>query len=417
MRTLEVYCDELRAGQLVDADDGLAFAYDDAWLEQERPLLSQTLPLREPPSREATRAFFSGLLPEGRPRQELERRLGISKANDFSLLEALGGDCPGAISLYPPGTFVPGADATADVTWLSEHEVAELIATLPERPMLADQAGEIRLSLAGAQDKLPVVVEDGRIGLTAGRAPSTHILKTPIPRHEGTVVNEAFCLALGRELGIRTVHAEPTRADGSECLLVERYDRRREGGRVVRLHQEDFCQALGLRPERKYQADGGPSLEDCFGLVRAATSVPARHLSALLDAVALSFLVGNYDAHGKNLSLLYTGQAVELASFYDILATAVYPGLSRKLAMKIGGEYRPDYVEARHVDRMLAAAGLAPAASRRQLARLAAEAPDAARAVRARLAADEWDHPVLDRVLAMVDRRSTHLRRIASGSR
>ena len=186
---------------------------------------------------------------------------------------------------------------------------------------------------------------------------------------------------------------------------------------VARLHQEDFCQALGDPAERKYEADGGPSLADCFELVRAATSVPARHLPALLGAVGLNFLVGNHDAHGEELSRCCIAPAAELAPLYDVLATAAYRDLSRRMAMKIGGEYRPDYVEARHVDRMIEAVGLAAAASRNQLGELAAAAPGAARRVRGQLAEDGWDDPILETVIGIVDRRAAHLEQIARAPR
>ncbi len=218
--------------------------------------------------------------------------------------------------------------------------------------MHVDADGEYRLSLAGAQDKLPVVVDDsGRIGLTRGQTPSTHIIKTPIERLNHTVVNEAFRPMVGRQLGADVVDASAERVAGQEFLLVKRYDRRESDDGIVRLHQEEFCQALGVPTARKYQAEGGPSLADCFALVRRATAVPAREVIKLLDDVVLNFLLGNHDAHGKNFSLLYppeSGQAV-LAPAYDVLSTFAYRrthNLTRKMAISIGGEYHPEYVRA-----------------------------------------------------------------------
>jgi serine/threonine-protein kinase HipA len=415
MRTLDVYCLGRLAGELAQTPDGLRFSYDDHWIEAGMPPISQSLPAEGTLPSDAVRAFFSGLLPEGEPRRRLARRLGTSARNDFALLAAIGGDCPGAISLVPPGHGAPTVEQGGDVRWLAESELAELIATLPERPMLAAEDGEIRLSLAGAQDKLPVVAsDDGRIGITTGRTPSTHILKTRIPRFSGTVVNEAFCLALGRRLDIPTVSAEPRRVDGTDYLLVTRYDREVSERHVHRLHQEDFCQALGVAPELKYEADGGPPLAACFGLVERATSVFASSTQRLFDAVALNFLVGNHDAHAKNFSLLYRPEgSVELAPFYDILSTVVYAGLSRKMAMRIGGEYRPDYVRSRHLDGMLVAAQLGPAPARRRLRRLAEAAPSVARTLRDEFAADGWDDPILDTILVILDRRSAQLRDVA----
>ena len=417
---LDVRCFDELAGQLVDEPGGLTLAYDPGWLAAGMPPLSQSLPLDGSFAPAAVAAFFGGLLPEGTPRDLLARRLGVSPGNDFGLLAAVGGDTAGAISLLPSGQTPSLSRSVSDVEWLDDDALNTLLDELPTRPMHADEDGEFRLSLAGAQDKLPVVVgDDGRIGLTKGQTPSTHILKTPIERFDDTVVNEAFSLALGRALGIGAVTATPHRVDGREFLLVERYDRRREGDATRRLHQEDFCQALGIPTDRKYQSEGGPSLADCFALLRRATAVPAPEVLKLLDDVALSFLVGNHDAHGKNYSLLYlpeTASAV-LAPAYDVLSTVAYHkshNLTRKMAMDIGGEYRPDYVEPRHLDRLLSDAGLGAAAARRRLRAHAAAAPAVARDVRAQFVADGWDKPVLERIVAIVIRRAARLTALAS---
>jgi serine/threonine-protein kinase HipA len=414
-RTLEVWCFDELAGVLADAADGLTFAYAPDWFAAGRPPLSQSLPLDGAFAPAAAGAFFGGLLPEGAPRELLARELGVSSDNDFSLLAALAGDTAGAITLVVPGEGPPTSHAPGDdVTWLDDAKLAAEIERLPTRPMHVDADGEYRLSLAGAQDKLPVVVgADGRVGLTKGWTPSTHILKTPIANLENTVANEAMCLDLGRRLGIPVAVAVPRRAGDRECLLVTRYDREGdEHGGTRRLHQEDFCQALGIPAARKYQAEGGPTLPDCFALLRRASSVPAADAVHLLDQVTLSFLVGNHDAHAKNYSLLYRPELTELAPAYDILSTFPYRGalrLSRKLAMSIGSEYRPDYLRERHLAEMLAACGLGPAATRRRIDSLALAAPEHAQAARDVLAAGGWDAPVLGRIVELVTQRSRWL--------
>lgn len=415
MRSLEAWCFGTVAGTLEDHADGLTFTYASAWLAEGHPPLSQSLPLDGSAEVGAAAAFFGGLLPEGTPRAVLARQLGVSEQNDFSLLAALGGDTAGAISLLTPGTHPPTGHG--DVTWLSDAALAEEIDQLPSRPMHADEDGEYRLSLAGAQDKLPVVVgADGRVGLTRGGTPSTHILKTPIRALQDTVANEAMCLDLGRRLIVDMVVATPRRVEGREFLLVARYDRAvGEAGETVRLHQEDVCQALGIPSARKYQAEGGPTLPDCFALVRRAAAVPAREVMALLDQVVVSFLVGNHDAHGKNFSLLHLPDATRLAPGYDVLSTFAYRGalrLSRKLAMSIGTEYRPDYVRARHLTTMLEAAGLGQAAARRRIGALAGAAPEHAREAHDQLARAGWDAPVLGRIEELVAQRAGWLREI-----
>lgn len=419
-RTLDVWCFGDRAGTLTETATGLRFTYTEDWLNAGRPALSFSLPLSGAFPEVAAGAFFGGLLPEGTPRLTLARQLGISPENDFSLLEALAGDTAGAVVITPPGSAPP--TTSDDVMWLDEGRLAKELDDLPVRPFHADEDGEYRLSLAGAQDKLPVVVaDDGRIGLTRGGTPSTHIIKTLIPTLDATVANEAMCLDIGRRLGIATVQAEPRRAGGREFLLVTRYDRERADTAVRRLHQEDFCQALGIPTARKYQAEGGPDLAACFRLIRAAAAVPGSDAVALLDAVALSFLVGNHDAHGKNYSLLYRPGMTKpaLAPVYDVVSTFVYRGarrMSRKLAMSIGTEYRPDYVRTRHLEAMLVDAGLATAAAKRRLRRIAEDAPEAATAAHRDLAGGGWDAPVLGHIVQIVQQRSRWLVQTVDGN-
>jgi serine/threonine-protein kinase HipA len=182
----------------------------------------------------------------------------------------------------------------------------------------------------------------------------------------------------------------------------------------VRLHQEDFCQALGVPTARKYPAEGGPPLVDCFALVRRATAVPARVVIKLLDIVALNFLVGNHDAHAKNFSLLYLPESSEavLAPAHDMLSTFAYRkshNLTRKMAMSIGGEYRPEYVRARHFDRLFDEAGLGGAAARRRLRAMARDAPGAARNAREELIDAGWDASILARIVELIADRARWL--------
>lgn len=416
---LVVWCFDREAGALTQTANGMQFAYAAEWAVEGMPPLSQSLPLDGGFDPAAAAAFFGGLLPEGEPRRHLARLLGVSEGNDYSMLAMIAGDTAGAITLLPEGERP--APAGGDVEWLDDASLAELLTELPSRPMHVNADGEYRLSLAGAQDKLPVVVDDsGRIGLTRGQTPSTHIIKTPIERLDHTVVNEAFCPMVGRHLGADVVDASAQRVAGREFLLVKRYDRHEFVDGIVRLHQEDFCQALGVPTARKYQAEGGPSLPDCFALVRRATAVPAREVIKLLDDVALNFLVGNNDAHGKNFSLLYLPESEHavLAPAYDVLSTFAYRethNLTRKMAMSIGGEYRPEYVRARHLDRLFEEAGLGVAAARRRLREMVRDAPGAARNAHQQLVDTGWDAPILRRVVELIDERSRWLLELTAG--
>ncbi|MDH5728857.1 MAG: type II toxin-antitoxin system HipA family toxin, partial [Gammaproteobacteria bacterium] len=219
----------------------------------------------------------------------------------------------------------------------------QLIQAIPTRPLLAGEAG-IRLSLAGAQNKLPIRYRNGQVSLPYGRAASTHIIKPAITHYESSVMNEWFCMRLAKlmDLPVPDVLIIGTE---TPVYCVERYDRIIvTDEHVERLHQEDFCQALGVAADVKYEKEGGPSLRDCFGLIRSASIQPAKDLNTALKWVVFNYLIGNADAHAKNIALLLTQQGPRLAPFYDLMCTAIYEGLSDRLAMKIGNEDRPDWV-------------------------------------------------------------------------
>ena len=416
-KQLEVWLLGSHVGTLMQIDGRLSFAYTAQWLESAAASavgspLSQSLPLQaEPFDDRAARPFFAGLLPEGEKRRLIAQALHASRQNDFALLDGIGGECAGAVTLLEPGQTPAAADAPAAVRWLDVPALLRLLDDMPQRPMLAGQEG-LRLSLAGAQDKLPVVVNlaDGeRIGLPLFGAPSTHILKPTIAGIEGSVFNEAFCMTLAGALKLSVAPVRIQRIVDRCVLLVQRYDRLPvlEGSPIKRLHQEDFCQALGVPPEHKYQNEGGPDLAQAFGLLRRATRPSAPHILRLLDVVVFNALIGNHDAHGKNFSLLYgaQGSGVGLAPLYDALCTAVYSHLTDKMAMKIGGKYRFSEVTARHWEQFARDAGLSPAQVRKRILDIARRLPDLARESHASFEAQGNNHPILGQIVALIDQR------------
>jgi serine/threonine-protein kinase HipA len=368
-RTLDVYLHNELVGRLIQDDGGqMVFDYAESWLNKPgATALSQSLPLRkERFSRNECRGFFGGILPEETKREIVARNLGISARNDYAMLEQIGGECAGAVTFIPAGEKLP--EQHYGYRKLSPGELAAILRELPKRPLLAGDEG-IRLSLAGAQDKIAVRIEGNDISLPLGGAPSTHILKPAVERFNGVVFNEALCMKLAAAAGLPAAGVEARSVDGIDYLLVERYDRTRRqtagGGAPVldRLHQEDFCQAQGIVSETKYQKEGGPSLKQCFSLLREVSSAPVVDLARLLDAVIYNYLVGNNDAHGKNFSLLYHGVGtanleIRLAPSYDIVSTIYYPELSQNMAMKIGGEYSSEKVLPKNFEQLAEEAGL-----------------------------------------------------------
>jgi serine/threonine-protein kinase HipA len=338
-RILNVWWDGRIVGLLTQDKHGeLAFSYEAAWRDDAAtPSLSASLPKRaEPYKRRDCRPFFGGLLPEESQRDAAASALGVSRANDFALLDRLGGDVAGALQLLPDGQEFSESGKLFHPKPLTDSALIQVLDDLPSRPLLAGQEG-LRLSLAGAQAKVPVVLVNNAVALPEPGQPTTHILKPPIARLIGTTENEAFVMRLAGSVGLEVAPVEARVVKQRTFLLVERYDRLLGDGDIVkRLHQEDFCQALGVAPEMKYASEGGPNFKDCFGLVRRVVLRPAADILKLLDAVIFNLIVGNADAHGKNFSILYDAQGPRLAPLYDLLATIAYPQLSPKLAMKIG---------------------------------------------------------------------------------
>jgi len=335
MNPLRVYLFEHEAGILEESVGGaLSFRYSSDWLKNpQSPGLSRALPLQKDDHNDTSvRAFFSGLLPEGTPRSQVAANLGLSEENDYGLLTALGGDCAGAVRLVPleskPSAEVPQI--------LTKESLASYVQELPRRPLLAGKEG-VRLSLAGAQSKLPLRMIGEKISLSSFHYPSTHILKPESPNFEGLAAVEYFSLLFAKRIGLNVVNAQILNLADTPCLLVERYDRFSEAeSQIKRIHQEDFCQALAIPPHRKYQQEGGPSVAESLEMIRTWSSRPVLDIRQFLETLIYNVLLGNADAHGKNFSWLYPNGKRQLAPQYDLVATTLWSELSTRMAMRIG---------------------------------------------------------------------------------
>ena len=371
------------------------------------PALSLRLPIRsEPYLHDDVNPFFANLLPEDEHRHLLARVLGLSDRNVAGLLGAIGGECAGAVSIWPSGE---GPPKKPEYVALSGSDIRRLLEAKDAANRL-NVVKDGRLSLAGGMEKLCLRSVEGRWARGRGGAPTTHILKWAPASHPDLSLNELFCLELLREIGLPVVDA---RLEGErfQVLVVKRFDRTEDQSRpILPVHQEDFCQALGVEPSQKYQAEGGPSVAQCAEVLGQAASVPARERQLLLRWVVANFMVGNCDAHGKNIALLYGGGGTRLAPFYDVVSTRVYPSLSRKMSMAIGKEYRIQYVRQRHWERMAESLGVRAGVVVDEALRMSEAMVEGTVAVTERLVSQYGRHPVFRSVADVVARHGAQLR-------
>lgn len=383
MAELHVHMGGSRVGVLDGSDPrSLSFTYDEQWVEDPMGTpLSVSLPKRRGAYRHAAISpYLWGLLPDNeRVLERWARDYRCSATNIFALLQNVGTDVAGAARYLPPDRD-PDEQATAGFERLSDEDVAALLREVRSDATAWHSSSRQHWSLAGAQAKIALAhAGDAAWSLPRGSAPTTHILKPAIAGLDDHDLNEHLCLATAAQLGMRTATSRICTFGNERALVVERYDRRVDAkGRVVRIHQEDLCQALGVHPDRKYQSDGGPGIEDMIDLVRQNTD-DLEEVDRLCAAVAYNWLVLGTDAHAKNYSLLLSGQQVRLAPLYDIASAApsTLHAPKAKLAQKIGGEYRAGMVQRRHLVRVAEAAKLQPDAFVDRITDLAARLPAA----------------------------------------
>lgn len=336
---MQVFLLENNVGILIEQDSGhLSFRYTEEWLHNPHAYcISLSLPLsHELYGDQETRAFFSALLPDHPVRIKIAQELGISAENDFALLEILGGDCAGSVSLQKS---LKHKAASKKAKELDELNIQKILGLLKTKPLLTKFG--IRLSLAGAQSKIALLFKNRKFYLPGTRDITTHIIKPSIEGFPNSVYNEYFCMKLAQRCGLNVAEVELKDTGDAPYLIITRYDRHRAGnGRLRRIHQEDFCQAMGILPSKKYQREGGPGIKACIALLNKYASHPAKDKLELIDSFLFNFFIANNDAHAKNFSLIHNTEGIHLAPFYDILSTEIYPKLSREMAMKFGSKYQ-----------------------------------------------------------------------------
>lgn len=341
---LNVWYETKLVGQLWRDNDKIGFRYDSDWL-QNGFAISQQLPLTNKeysPSKSTSHAFFANLLPEGEARNRIVRNLKIADT-DFELLKAIGGECAGALSILPIG-HNPNIDFK--YKQLTNADMAKLILRKGNVASFLPDKDRPRLSLAGAHDKCPIFYYENNYLLPKDASPSTHILKFELSDYRNILVYEYFLTKLANSIELPTINCQLKKHHENYFLLVERYDRQVINIKNIhRLHQEDFCQALGISSGTKYQQHGGPSFYDCYQLIQNVSSNPIIDSENLLKWQIFNCLAGNSDGHAKNIALIYNDiQQVRLAPFYDLVCTRAIEGIDQRLAMSVGEEFDPDII-------------------------------------------------------------------------
>jgi len=339
MEKLDVFLLGERVGVLESDRGKLTFRYLPDYLRKaDAAAISYSLPLQSEPFDSAvTSVFFDNLLPPDVVRKRLGKILHLSRHNIFGFLEAIGGDCAGAIALYPPyGSETSGASEPT-FRELSDEEAAQILMDLPKRPLNIGKEEGFRISGTGAQDKLIACVKERKILLPLYGAPSTHIIKPPVAAYHDSVFNEFFCMRLAQAIGLPAPECDILTLKDVPYYCVTRFDRQFTDGEVSRLHQEDFCQLFCVDPEKKYESEGGPTIPQCFRLIKKMRLGTVGQVD-FLRRIIFNVLIGNGDAHAKNFSVLYRGKNILLAPVYDLLCTEIYDSLAHETAMSIGGD-------------------------------------------------------------------------------
>jgi serine/threonine-protein kinase HipA len=383
-----------RIGRLLREPNGaIEFRYDTEWLAWENAIpISLSLPLLEGRrTGPEIIAFFDNLLPDNlQIRRHLAERMGATGTDAFSLLDAIGRDCVGALQFVPEGED-PGDPMTVTGRPASETEIEDIVRNLKTVPLGDSREREFRISIAGAQEKTALLFRDGNWQIPLGPTPTTHILKPAIGRlpngldFSASVENEHFCLRFLTEIGLPTAQSEIVTFGHTRVLAVRRFDRSESGNRILRLPQEDCCQALGVPWTLKYENEGGPGILKILNLLQASDEAEVDRTRFLTTQI-LFWLLGATDGHAKNFSIyLNPAGRFTLTPLYDVMS--VQPNLDRKqirpnqfkLAMAVGNNrhYRVGEISPRHFHQIADRAGFAKPALDAVFAGLTASVPPA----------------------------------------
>jgi serine/threonine-protein kinase HipA len=422
---LAVFVNGRRVGRLRKETSGsIDFQYDGSWLEWEHTFpISLSLPLREDRYvGSSVIAVFDNLLPDSNPiRRRLAERVRAEGDDAYSLLTAIGRDCVGALQ-FLPGDEEPEAIGKPQGEIVSDERVAAILADLGSTPLgVSAEDADFRMSIAGAQEKTALLYWKDHWCIPHGSTPTTHILKPQIGLLKSgidlskSVENEHFCMELARGLGLPTAKTSMVDFEHQRVLVIERFDRMwTRDNRLLRLPQEDCCQALSIPPMRKYQTDGGPGIQQVLELLKASDS-PAEDQRLFMRAQLVFWLLGATDGHAKNFSLfIHPGGGFRLTPLYDVMSAQPtldahqIPRKKMRLAMSAGNNrhYLIDTVMPRHFVESAEHVGVPGSVVREQLEELADLAPRAIESVTKSLPS-EFPRDISSSIVRGVEQRLT----------
>lgn len=417
--------DEKEVGRVQkEARGGLRFFYDDRWRKAADAYpLSLSMPLGSKEySRSIIEAFLWGLLPDNeRVLARWGSKFQVSPRNVFALVSHVGQDCAGAVQFVTPERLDAIRGGKEDkVDWLDEADVAKRLKTLREDHTawrLPRDTGQF--SLAGAQPKTALLWQNNKWGVPSGRIPTTHILKPPTGHFDGHSENEHICLMLARSLGLPTAQSRVMRFKDEIAIVIERYDRQQIGNDIIRVHQEDICQARGIVPTKKYQNEGGPSALDIVELLRTYSTDREADLQTFIAALGLNWIIGGTDAHAKNFSLLLSGRRIRLAPLYDVASILPYDEFDLrkvKFAMKIGGEYKLTQIGLREWQKFAREVRVDADELLEQLMAMAKQLPDEVSAARTRAREEGLKNVIIERLATQLVARAGECRRLLAAA-
>ncbi len=409
---LEVWYEHRQVGTLWRNPVGfMGFRYHPEWIDTGFAI-SRSLPLAGhefPPEAVTAHRFFANLLPEGGVREQIVRDLKLPDS-DFELLRAIGGECAGALSILP---LEREPSRERHYASLNDKALARLAARRSHLYATGPEDEQPRLSLAGVQNKCPVLVRDGRYWLPQGEAPSSHILKFELADYRHVPAYETFTMHLAAAVDLPVVEIHLRHIEKTRFAEIRRYDRvPDESGEIRRLHQEDFCQALGYGHEHKYQEYGGPTFAQCFHLVQAVSTEPALDVQHLLRWQIFNVLAGNSDGHAKNLALLYPPNGgIRLAPFYDLVCTRAIARIDERLAFDVGGERNPSLVTRAHWEALARTCDVRPRFILRLVDEMAGRLHEVLAPIREAFEEEAGEYPALQRIEQVIDKQIRRINR------